>query len=242
MRRKLFVSALLVTLAAPSLAAFAAEKETPQTNEPVAKTSSTRLTDIPQTRVIVRLDFGQDDCDLQAWFTDYFKVRCANSGIEILIWSDDGMLEEGNDIVDYQNESGRYNPRTVPAKGNYEGATNKYKVTVRDWFEEKSLGNIGGLFGLNRSADLNMVVAKVELSVSDYDVEKGSMRRGWIAKGSAKGVRELATFNFRAWGRDMTANLYNVEKTVVGKAAKAAVDDFIKKLSPPKPAKTKPSN
>ncbi len=187
-------------------------------------------------RIFVRFEFAGDAYNLYDWFPRYFQTKVAQSNrVDVEVWDGDfRTVTEAQDII---NKSGRYSPETakqVPI-GQMHAPTDYYCITVDARVKRINLGiNLATkLFGGTDIQVGDHVTFSVSLNVQPWDIKTGRLKGGWIASGSAKGLDGVGVYNYRGW-RGQSINMFtsNIERTLEGKAAKKAVEDFLRRFKP----------
>lgn len=189
-------------------------------------------------RVFVRFEFAGDSYRLNDWFPQYFQMKVVESGqVEIEAWDQDwDTVTEAQDRI---NDSGRYSKETrrqVP-KGQMHAPTDYYQITVNSAVKRLNVGaNVGG-YGRSAGASVQDYVSlKLDLYVQPWDIRTGRLQPGWHASGSAKGLDGVNAYYSGGWrGQNFNVYISDIEKTLEGKAAKKAVEDFLKQFSPTAP-------
>ncbi len=187
-------------------------------------------------RIITRFEFAGDAYGLHDWFPRYFQTKVAQSNlVDVEVWGQDWDIV--TDAQDKINLSRRYSQDTVKQVpvGKMHAPTNYYCVTVDAKVKRINL-NVNFATNLFGGTDVQVgdhVTFSVSLNVQPWDIKTGKLNGGWTVSGSAKGFDGVGVSNYRGWrGQRISIFTSRIEKTLEGKAAKKAVENFLCHFKP----------
>lgn len=222
--RKSLIKATIAAALLAAAAAATAQKD--DAAKPAPKTSA--------TFGILEFEAGSQTVN-ESWYSSRFEIM--NSFAEMMTTS---MVEQGYRLIERQRlgeilkeqdlgKEGRIDPATAAKLGKVIGVDYVILGTVTQFGVTKTGGGLGNILGRVTSVDVNQTKGEATIDVRVVNSTTGEIM--CVAKGS--GSLSSTSFAFSIdWWKSVDFHNSEWEASMIGKAAKKAIDECIKKIDP----------